>query len=368
MFSKLSFRGMALLLTCALPLNLACGKKSNPNPGSTEQSASVESKEVSLSGAGATFPFPLYSKWISEYNKLHPEVKINYQSIGSGGGIRQITSGTVDFGASDAPMSESDEKKAPKKLLHIPTTIGAVVVAYNVAQAPSGLKLDADVVADIFLGKITKWNDARIAQANPGLALPAEAIKVVSRSDGSGTTSVFTGFLAAVSPEFKEKVGEGKSVKWPVGLGAKGNEGVTGQLKTTPNTIGYVELAYAAQNKLNHAAIKNKAGEYVEAKVEAVTQAARGTEMPDSLTVSLANAPGGGAYPISSYTYLLVYEDAENTQKGKALAEFINWAIHDGQALAQALDYAPLPETVVQKVAARLGTLTSKGSPLLAKK
>jgi phosphate transport system substrate-binding protein len=368
MFMKSGMSGRARMIFLALPLALgACSKKAEPSP-SAEVKAVVETKEVALSGAGATFPFPLYSKWMSEYNKLHPDVKINYQSIGSGGGIRQVTSGTVDFGASDAPMSDEDMKKAPKKLLHVPTTIGAVVVAYNVSGVPTGLKLDAGVVADIFLGKIKKWNDPKIGEANPGVSLPAEEIRVVTRSDGSGTTAVYTGFLASISSEFREKVGAGKSVKWPAGLGAKGNEGVTGQLKTTPFTIGYVELAYAAQNKLTHAAVKNQAGEFVTAEVSAVTEAARNVEMPDTLTVSLANAPGKGSYPISSYTYILVYEDTDNTQKGKALAEFLRWAVHDGQALAQGLDYAPLPEPVVQKVSARLETLTAKGTPLLAKK
>jgi len=362
--SKFLVRGSAIfvLFVGALTL-LGCGKKSSSGPALTH-----ETEDVMLSGAGATFPFPLYSKWMNEYNKLHPEVKINYQSIGSGGGIRQITSGTVDFGASDAPMSAEDQKKAARPIVHIPTTIGAVVVAYNISGLSGPLKLDAEVVADIFIGKISKWNDPRIASANADIQLPSEDIRVVTRSDGSGTTAVFTGFLAAVSPEFRGKVGEGKSVKWPTGLGAKGNEGVTGQLKITPFTIGYVELAYAVQNKLSHAAIKNQAGKYVEAKVPAVTDAARATEMPDALTVSLANAPGEGSYPISSYTYLLVYEDAENPRKAKVLAQFLDWAIHDGQALAQALDYAPLPEIVVQKVTARINSLKANGTVLLSQK
>lgn len=356
-----------LTLGCvlAIPLLAGCGKK---DQGGAESGSKPEvAKDIALSGAGATFPFPLYSKWMSEYNKLHPEVKINYQSIGSGGGIRQITSGTVDFGASDAPMSEADLKKAPRPLLHIPTTIGAVVVGYNVPGVADGLQLDADVVADIFLGTVKKWDDARIVAANPGVKLPSTDISVVARSDGSGTTAVFTGFLASVSPAFKEKVGEGKSVKWPVGLGAKGNEGVSGQLKTTPGTIGYVELAYATQNKITSAAIKNAAGEYVSAKVEAVTRAAENVPMPDSLVVSLANAPGAGSYPISSYTYLLVYQDAQDATKGQALADFLWWAIHEGQALAADLHYAPLPKTVTEKLEVRLKSLSAKGQPLLSR-
>lgn len=338
-----------------------CNKKSEPSGAGTPQA-----RDLSLSGAGATFPFPLYSKWMSEYNKLHPEIRINYQSIGSGGGIRQITSETVDFGATDAPMSESDAKKAPRPLVHIPMTIGAVVVAYSVPGLTSELKLDGDVLADIFLGKITKWDDSRIASANPETKLPSLPISVVTRSDGSGTTAVFTGYLANISSAFKEQVGEGKSVKWPVGLGAKGNEGVTGQLKTTPGTIGYIELAYAEQNELPHAAIKNQAGQYVAARVSAVTAAASNVTMSDSLVASLANAPGAESYPIASYTYLLVYEDAHDAQKGQALAKFISWAVHDGQGLAAALHYAPLPEVVVKKIDDRLRSLKSGGKPLLA--
>lgn len=349
----------ALFLLAAL--SVGCSKK-----GEAVGSNPSEARDVSLSGAGATFPFPLYSKWMSEYNKLHPEIRINYQSIGSGGGIRQITSETVDFGASDAPMSPEDAKKAPRPLLHIPMTIGAVVVAYSVPGLRVELKLDGEILADIFLGKIARWDDERIARANPDIKLPSLPISVVSRSDGSGTTAVFTGYLASVSSAFRAQVGEGKSVKWPVGLGAKGNEGVTGQLKTTPGTIGYIELAYAEQNRLPHAAIKNQAGEYVSAHVAAVTAAASNVQMPDSLVASLANASGSGSYPIASYTYLLIYADAPDLVKGTALAKFIAWAIHDGQGLAATLHYAPLPQAVVQKIDERLKTLTAHGKPLLA--
>ncbi len=361
-------RIFSLGLMCSLFAAAGCSKK-EASPESTKEAVSDKPasgpQEVSLNGAGATFPYPLYSKWMAEYNKLHPEVRINYQSIGSGGGIRQITAGTVDFGATDAPMSEEDGKKASGKLVHIPTTIGAVVVAYNVPGVTSSLKLGADVVADIFLGKIKKWNDPRIAATNEGVKLPDQDIAVVHRSDGSGTSAVFTGFLAAVSPEWKEKVGEGKSVKWPTGLGAKGNEGVTGQVKTTPGAIGYTELAYASQNKLAVAAIKNQAGEFVEPKTEAITAAAAGAQMPDTLYVSLANQAGPGVYPIAAYTYLLVYEEAKDAAKGDALAKFVWWALHDGQKYAADLQYAPLPEPVVKKIEERLKQLKANGKAIL---
>jgi phosphate transport system substrate-binding protein len=320
---------------------------------------------ISLNGAGATFPFPLYSKWMSEYARLHPDVLINYQSIGSGGGIRQISAKTVDFGATDAPMSADEEAKAPGKLAHLPMTLGAVSVAFSLPGVLD-VKLDPDVLAAIFLGTVTKWNDKKIAATNAGVKLPETPIVVAYRSDGSGTTAVFTDYLAKVSPEWKEKVGVGKSVKWPVGLGAKGNEGVTGQVKTTPGTIGYVELAYAAQNALSTVALKNAAGKYVKPDLAAITAAAAGVEMPDTLHISIANAPGEAAYPISAFTYLLVYEDAPDAVKGKAIAKFVWWAVHDGQAFSDALHYAPLPAAVVAKVEAKLKTLRSGEKALLS--
>ncbi len=362
-------RIISLGTLCSLSLLAfaGCGKKEGDSGANA--TAAVEKKgpqEVSLNGAGATFPYPLYSKWMAEYNKLHPEVKINYQSIGSGGGIRQISAGTVDFGATDAPMSEADAKKAPAKLFHIPTTIGAVVVSYNLPGLGAPLKLGADVVADIYRGKITKWNDPRIAATNEGVKLPDQDIAVVYRSDGSGTSAVFTGFLASVSPEWKSEVGEGKSVKWPTGLGAKGNEGVTGQVKTTPGSIGYIELAYAAQNKLPMAAIKNQAGEFVEPKIEAISAAASGATMSDELTAALWNQPGAGVYPIAAYTYLLVYEDAKDAVKGDALGKFVWWALHDGQKFAAELQYAPLPEPVIKKIEDRLKQLKAGGKPIIS--
>jgi phosphate transport system substrate-binding protein len=349
-------------VAAVLLLAIAGCRGSKPEGESSTQAPA--SREITLNGAGATFPYPLYSKWIAEYNRQNPNVRINYQSIGSGGGIRQITAGTVDFGATDAPMTEDETKKAPGKLTHIPTTLGAVAVTYNAAGVTE-LKLSPDVLADIYLGKITKWNDERIRASNPSAALPDANISVVSRSDGSGTTAVFTEYLAKVSPEWSEKVGVGKSVRFPTGLGAKGNEGVTGQTKTTPGAIGYVELAYATQNNLPVAAIKNAAGEFVKPSIAAITAAASGVEMPDTLYTSVTNAAGKDAYPISSFTYILVYEDSKDAQKGEGLARFLWWAIHQGQVHAEPLHYAPLPEGVVKKVEPRLKSLTANGKKLL---
>ena len=322
---------------------------------------------IELQGAGATFPYPLYSKWVSEYQKIHPDVRINYQSIGSGGGIRQVTERTVDFGASDAPMTDAELQKAPGKLVHIPTTLGAVVVAFNL-QGVTALELTPELVAGIFLGQITRWNDPKLAAPNPGAKLPDTAITVAYRSDGSGTTAVFTDYLAKVSPAWKEKVGAGKSVKFPVGLGAKGNEGVAGQIKTSPGSVGYVELAYARQNNLPYATLKNKAGKVVAPELAAVSAAAEGAlaSMPDDFRVSITDAEGDAAYPISSFTYILVYQDQQDARKGAALASFLWWAIHDGQKFEADLFYAPLPAELVTKVEAKLKTLTSGGKPLLA--
>jgi phosphate transport system substrate-binding protein len=311
-----------------------------------------------VNGAGATFPFPLYSKWFSDYNKLHPDLKFNYQSIGSGGGIKQITERTVDFGASDAPLTDEELAKAPG-LLHVPTVLGAVVVTYN---APvEGLKLTPEALAAIFLGKVAKWNDPALARDNPGVKLPDRAVVVVHRSDGSGTTSIFTDYLAKVSPEWKAKVGAGKSVKWPAGLGAKGNEGVTGLVKSTPGAVGYVELAYANQNKLAMASLKNRDGSWVKPSLESTSEAAAGITLPDDYRVSITDAAGKNAYPLASFTYLLVYKDQADPAKGQALVRFLWWAIHDGQGSAPALDYAPLPKAVVAKVEKTLQSVTVQG-------
>ncbi len=358
------FFGRRRLLVLTAGFALACGK---PGKGGSGSPAPVPSQAgaVSLNGAGATFPYPLYSKWTAEYNKAFPNIKINYQSIGSGGGIRQIVAGTVDFGATDAPMKADESGQAPGKLYHIPTTIGAVVLSYNLPGVKEALKLAPDVLADIYLGKIKKWNDARIAADNAGAALPDKDIAVVYRTDGSGTTNVFTDYLAAVSPEWKSKVGVGKSVKWPIGLGAKGNEGVTGQLKMTPHAIGYIERAYATQNKLPMAELKNQLGQFVAPTTAAMSAAAEGVEMPPELYVSLVNSAGENAYPIAGYTYVLVYADAKDQVKGEAIAKYLWWALHDGQKFAESLDYAPLPAKVVSLVEARLKELTAGGKKLL---
>jgi phosphate transport system substrate-binding protein len=321
---------------------------------------------VALNGAGATFPYPLYSKWIAEYNRQHPNVRINYQSIGSGGGIRQVVAGTVDFGATDDAMKEEEAKKAPGRILHLPMTLGAVVLAYNLPGVSQQLKIDPDAVAGIFLGEIKNWNHPRLGAANPGIALPDKQISVVYRTDGSGTTGVFTDYLGKISASFKDKVGVGKSVRWPVGLGAKGNEGVTGQVKSTPGAIGYVEIAYAMQNKMPVLAIKNRTGNYVAASIDSVTAAATGVAMPDTLHTSITDPEGEQAYPIAAYTYLLVYEDARDERKGEALARFLWWAVHDGQEFAARLHYAPLPAKVVAKLEDRLKGLRSGNRKFLS--
>jgi phosphate transport system substrate-binding protein len=315
--------------------------------------------ETLINGAGATFPYPLYSKWFSEYAKVDPTVKFNYQSIGSGGGIKQITAQTVDFGASDKFLSDQELKAAPGKLLHIPTVMGAVVVTYNLPGIASGLKLKSEDVADIFLGKITKWNDKRISDDNPGVKLPDQPIIVVHRSDGSGTTSIFTDYLASVSPEWAKQVGKGASVKWPVGLGGKGNEGVAGQVKTTGNSIGYVELAYAFENKLPYASLRNKSGSFVEPSIKTTSAAAAGAakSMPADYRMSLVNQPGKDAYPIVGFTWLLVYEQQKDAVKGKKIVEFLNWELKKGQKMANALLYAPLPENVAKMVEKTVKTI-----------
>ncbi len=315
---------------------------------------------VDITGAGATFPYPLYSKWFSEYNKLHDDVRINYQSIGSGGGIKQITNNTVDFGASDAPLTDEETKKANGQLQHIPT----VVVAYNLPGVD--LKLTPAALAGIFLGKITKWNDPAIAASNAGVALPATAISVAHRSDGSGTTAVFTDYLAKVSADWKAGPGAGKSVKWPTGLGGKGNEGVAGLIQQGEGTVGYVELAYATQNKLATAQLKNHDGNFVKCSIDTISAAAAGVAMPDDYRLSITDASGANAWPISSFTYILVYKDAQSGEKGDALLKFLWWASHDGQKMAGALDYAPLPDAVVSKVEQTLKSLKVQGKAPLA--
>ncbi|HZJ45998.1 MAG TPA: phosphate ABC transporter substrate-binding protein PstS [Pyrinomonadaceae bacterium] len=332
------------------------------NPGGTGSNTGA----VSLTGAGATFPNPLYQKWLSEYGKLHPSIRIDYQSIGSGGGIKQIQAQTVDFGASDSPMKDEDLKGAPGEIVHIPTVLGAVVITYNLPALGQPLNFSPDVIADIFLGKITKWNDPRIAADNKGINLPTSEITVVHRSDGSGTSAVFTDYLSKVSAEWKDKVGTGTSPSWPMGIGGKGNEGVTGQVKNTPNTIGYVELAYAVQNKLPVAKVKNASGNFIEPSIDAVTAAAAASAAttPDDLRVSITNAQGAQAYPISSYTYLLIYKEQKDAAKGKALVDYVWWGIHDGENYAKELLYAPLPADIVKRAEVKINSITSGGKPL----
>jgi len=322
--------------------------------------------EVRLQGAGATFPNPLYQKWISEYGKTRANVKIDYQSIGSGGGIKQIQARTVDFGASDAPMTDAELKASPAELIHVPTVLGAVVITYNLQGVAKPLRFSAEVIADIFLGKITKWDDSRIKADNADVSLPAGDIAVVHRAESSGTSFVFTDYLSKVSAEWKQKVGADKAPNWPVGQGGKGNEGVTGQIKQQPNTIGYVELAYATQNKLPVALIKNGGGNFVEPSIDNVVAAAAGSaaSTPDDLRVSITNANGANAYPISSYTYILAYKNQTDETKGKALVDFLWWGIHDGESFAKDLQYAPLPAEIVKRTETKINSITSGGSPL----
>jgi phosphate transport system substrate-binding protein len=312
--------------------------------------------QMTINGAGATFPYPIYSKWFDAYTKVDPSVRFNYQSIGSGGGQKQILAQTVDFGASDGPMSDDNLSKAPGKLLHIPTVAGADVVAYNLPGNPA-LKLDADTIAGIFLGEIKKWNDPKIAAVNPGVNLPDQEIVVVHRSDGSGTTYIWTDYLSKISSDWKTKVGTNTSVNWPTGIGGKGNEGVAGQIKQTPGALGYVELIYAIQNKMPYADVKNSSGEFVKAALESITAAMATAQIPDDFRFSITNASGKDAYPICGATWLLVYEQQKDAAKGKKLVEFLKWAQKDGEKMAKDLDYAPLPEALQARVLKRINEI-----------
>jgi phosphate transport system substrate-binding protein len=307
--------------------------------------------QTTVNGAGATFPNPMYQKWFSEYHKAHPDIQFNYQSIGSGGGIRQVLAQTVDFGASDGPMTDEQLSQAKTKILHIPTVLGAVVPAYNVPGVSGELKFTSEALAGIFLGKITTWNDPAIAKANPGVNLPSQSIIVVHRSDGSGTTYIFTDYLSKVSSEWQNGPGKGTSVKWPVGLGGKGNEGVAGMIRQMQGGIGYIELIYAVQNKIDYGSVKNASGAFVKASLESVTSAAASAKsMPADFRVSITNAPGKDAYPISSFTWLLIPEKSKEAAKGKILADFLTWMVDDGQKMTADLTYAPLPGNVAEKV------------------
>ncbi len=311
--------------------------------------AAATARAEQINGAGATFPYPIYSKWFSDYNKLHPDVEINYQSIGSGGGIRQLSNQTVFFGATDGPMTPDQMQGAPGKILHLPTVLGAVVPIYNIPGVDAQLKFSGNLLANIILGRVTKWNDSAIAGLNPGVKLPSTDITVAHRSDGSGTTYIFVDYLSKVSPEFKSKVGVATSVNWPVGVGGKGNEGVAGLVKQTPGSIGYVELIYAKQNNIDYGSVQNMEGEFVAASLDSVTAAAAvaAKQMPPDFRVSITNAPGKGVYPISSFTWLLFYENPKDKPKARTMVDFMKWALSDGQKFASDLGYAPLPSEVV---------------------
>jgi len=350
----------AFKLAALMLLAVGCAKE-GANNSSTASSTTASKGSVDLTGAGATFPYPIYSKWFSDYAQ-QTGVKINYQSIGSGGGIRQLSEETVDFGASDSPMSDDELAKAKGgPIVHIPTVLGAVVITYNVPDVSSPLQLTSKAIADIFSGKITKWSDTRITSLNPGAKLPANDILVVHRSDGSGTTYIFTDYLSKAVPAWNSSVGKGKEVKWPVGLGAKGNEGVAGQVKQTPGAIGYVELAYAKQNNLATAVIQNKGGKFIMPSAAAVTAAAAGAAgtLPANTDyrISIVDAPGPESYPISSFTWILVYQHQRDAAKGKKLVDFLNWALTRGEAEASALDYAPLPADMASTVRGKLATI-----------
>ncbi len=355
----------AMNLGVLMLLAVACAK-GDGSSSSTASSTASAGGGADLTGAGATFPYPIYSKWFSDYANA-TGIKINYQSIGSGGGVRQISEQTVDFGASDGPMSDEELAKAKGgPILHIPTVLGADVITYNVPGVTAVLKLTPNVIADIFMGRVKKWNDTRLASLNPGVSLPNQDILVVHRSDGSGTTYIFTDYLDKVSPAWHSGVGKGKEVKWPVGLGGKGNEGVSGQVKQTPGAVGYVELAYAKQNNLPAALVRNKAGQYVAASVPAVTAAAAGVaqSLPANTDyrISIVDAPGAQSYPISSFTWLLVYQHQQDAVKGKKLVDFLNWAMTDGEKSAPTLDYAPLPAEMVTSVRAKIATIDLAGA------
>jgi phosphate transport system substrate-binding protein len=347
-------------IASAAALLVACTSESRTSSDSANASTSA-STAVALTGAGATFPYPIYSKWFSEYAKK-TGVKINYQSIGSGGGIRQLSERTVDFGASDSPMSDDELARAKGgPILHFPTVLGAVALIYNLPQLKAPLKLDGPTLADIYLGTIRKWNDGRIATLNPGVALPDADILVVHRSDGSGTSFIFTDYLSTVSAAWKGGPGKGKEVQWPTGLGAKGNEGVAGQVRQSVGAIGYAELAYAKQNRIATTLMKNADGEMVAPTIESATAAAAAAAAALPATtdyrVSIVNAKGAGAYPISSFTWILVYQNQTDATKGARLTDFLRWALTDGQAQASALDYAPIPSAMSKQLLERLKTI-----------
>ncbi len=339
---------------------VGCGTTAPSNPNAPTAQA------VTLTGAGSTFMQPLLAQQIAEYSKQNANVTINYQGVGSGAGIKQVSDKTIDFGGTDAFMSDEQLAGAKGgKILQLPMTLGAEAISYNIPNAPNELKIAPTTLADIYLGKITNWNDPAIAADNPGLTLPNLKISVTHRSDGSGTTSIFTHFLSAISPEWDSKVGKGTSVNWPVGVGGKGNASVAGLVQQTPGAIGYIELAYALQNNLHHALIKNKDGNWVAPSLDSASAAAAAFQVPDDMRVNIVNAPGAKAYPIAGFSWALVYQQQSDKAKGTALLNFLNWAIHDGQSLAPAMQYAPLPTNLVSREEAMLKTVTYQGQPLL---
>ena len=365
--------GMGLMIVAA-----ACSGGASPVTAPTTGPASAPATGASgvapagaitpaknLTGAGSTLAYPLYSKWFDVYNQKNG-VQVNYQAIGSGAGIQQLIQKTVDFGASDAPMTDEQLKSAPSEILHIPTVLGAVAITYNLPGITTNLKFTPDVIAGIFLGNITKWSDPKIAADNPGIKFPDTAIAVVHRSEGSGTTNIFTDYLSKVSPEWKSKVGTSISVNWPVGIGAKGSEGVAGQVRQIAGSIGYVELAYAIQNKMPYGLVKNQAGQFVEPTLDSTVAAAAAdaANMPADMRVSIVNAPGATSYPIAGYTYILVYKQQSDASKGKALVNLLWWGIHDGESYAKDLLYGPLPADVVAKDEAAIKSITYQGKPL----
>jgi phosphate transport system substrate-binding protein len=355
---RLSARTVAVGSVVYLCATAACGGGNESDKGSTP-AALARSAGGQINGAGATFPYPIYSKWFEEYQKIHPGIQINYQSIGSGGGIRQITNQTVAFGATDGPMTDEQLKAAPGPILHFPTVLGADVPVYNIPGLTAELKFTGPLLADIFLGKVKKWNDPAIAKLNSGLSLPATDITVAHRADGSGTTYIWVDYLSKVSPEWKNKVGVSTSVNWPVGVGGKGNEGVTSLVRQTPGAIGYVELIYAVQNKIDFGSVQNKAGEFVKASEASVTAAAAAAaqQMPEDFRVSITDAAGPGVYPISSFTWILLYEDPKEKRDAQVMVDFMKWALTDGQKFAAQLGYAPLPESVVRLEMTALGKI-----------
>ncbi|MHB8859900.1 MAG: phosphate ABC transporter substrate-binding protein PstS [Thermoleophilia bacterium] len=365
-FSKrLALAAVIIVVVGLVAIAAGCGgSDTGATTGGTGPALNVPT--ANLTGAGATFPFPIYSKWFDVFSKQYPQATINYQSVGSGAGIQQIIAQTVDFGASDAPMKDDQLAKAPAELLHIPTVAGAVVITYNVDGVPANLKMTPENLANIFMGKLTKWNDPALKADNPGINFPDEDIVVVHRSDGSGTTNIFTSYLSAVSPDWNSQVGKGTDVKWPVGLGGKGNEGVSGQVSQTKGAIGYVELAYAKQNKRPYALMKNKAGNFVEATVASTTAAVQGAiaNIPADFRIALGNPDGKDSYPIAGFTYLLVYKDQKDHDKGQVLVDFIWWALHDGSQYTAALDYVSQPPEMLKKVEDQVRKINYNGQSL----